>query len=307
MKKTNATLLTAAMFAAAANLVPGSGSAASQIIKSNPIIGGTVQATTTEIMNTYTTVYGPPWMFGTTTAVPDEDEPIRQSLKTQPAYGPPIEFMTTTNQEEEEIVTAPPTTTEIMNKYTTVYGPPWMFETTTIAQPTTTFLNTSTTPLYGPPWVFGTTTTKIDPYDVIPQPAYGPPMMIRGDLTNDGRVNAFDLIEAKQLLLHKDNDSIELFNKMNAADFNRDGRFSMADVIGLSRFLLGDKEGYDEKIDDEGNPVATTTNFNVDENEKTTTQTTHTSTYIPDEHRVTTPLTTVVEQPMYGPPWVFDK
>lgn len=276
MKKTNATMLTAAMFAAAVNLVPGSADASSALLKTDPLIESNVQATTTEVMNTYTTVYGPPWMLRTTTVADDEDEPIRQSLKTQPAYGPPINYGTTTEPDE-----------------------PYIVPVTTTVNPVTTMA-----PLYGPPWVFGTTTTATyDPYDVVPQPAYGPPMMMRGDLTNDGRVNAFDLVEAKRLLLNMDEN--ELFEKFRAADFNRDDRFSMADIIGLNRFLLGDKEGYDEKIDDEGNPVVTTTTFDSDENEKTTTKTTSTTTFMPDDKRTT--VTTEVFAPLYGPPWVFDK
>lgn len=277
MKKTNATLLTAAMFAAAVNLVPGSGAADNAAGGNSTML--TAGAMTTEApMATYQVVYGPPWSYDNQTE--DIDEP--------------------------EYTTTSPITTEMQ----TMYGPPWMFGTTTVADPeleTTTITMPMTQPLYGPPWMFGTTTAA-DPQPVVtndptPQPAYGPPMLTRGDLTRDGRVNAFDLVAAKQLLVNQD--EYDLFDLFNAADFNRDGVISVADLISMNRFLLGDKEGYDENYG-EDTPVVTTTNRIVDDdernNESTTTQT---STYIPDDDRSTT--TTGTFAPLYGPPWVFDR
>ena len=286
MKKTNATLLTAAMFAAAANLVPGSGAAASELLGSNAVIAENVQADQ-EAINTYVTLYGPPWAFKTTSLDLTEETTTIEMPRTQPMYGPPIYMDTTT-------VSVPDETEPIVQSLKTqpAYGAPIYFETDIPEVIETTTTRTTMAPLYGSPWVLTTTpyTTTEDIYDT-PQTEYGPPMLKRGDLITDGVVNAFDLAEAKRALVT--NDEEYDFNKLMAADFNRDGYFSMADIIGLNRFLLGDKEGYNERIDDEGNPIVTTTTLPEDEDINNHTSQTTT---------VAVPIPT-----LYGPPLAYGK
>lgn len=180
-----------------------------------------------------------------------------------------------------------------------VYGPPSFFEETTDQQSqlTTntnalTFTSTTTTPtqtsmetLYGPPWVIWsvypelTSTSSTTTTEPLPQPAYGPPVMF-GDINGDYKVDTFDLVELRKL--YSNNDYTKMY--MESADVNADGQLSVADLVALSRYLLGAAKGL---------------GWDYTEPE-TTTQTTQTTAIDTDEDPVaslTTHYTTV-----YGPP-----
>lgn len=180
-----------------------------------------------------------------------------------------------------------------------VYGPPSFFEETTDQQSqlttntnaltftstTTTPTQTSMEPLYGPPWVIWsiypelTSTSSTTTTEPLPQPAYGPPVMF-GDINGDYKVDTFDLVELRKL--YSNNDYTKMY--MESADVNVDGQLSVADLVALSRYLLGAAKGL---------------GWDYTEPE-TTTQTTQTTAINTDEDPVaslTTHYTTV-----YGPP-----
>ena len=121
-------------------------------------------------------------------------------------------------------------------------------------------------PLYGPPWVLFPTEPEIepetepeteyetepgndldeedptepyDPYDVIPQPAYGPPIMM-GDVFWDGKVDGFDL--AYMRMAYND-------GKLGPAyyenyDVNQDGKFDLEDIEAMQKFINGEIEDF---------------------------------------------------------------
>lgn len=65
----------------------------------------------------------------------------------------------------------------------------------------------------------------------------GESLIIRGDLDFDYRVDVFDLVLAKKLLVKGEQEQDKA--KLIAADFNSDGNFSVADVVLLQKWLLG--------------------------------------------------------------------
>ncbi len=166
MKKSDKTALTAAIFAAALNIVP---------------IAANAESNNNEPSDIPTEYYSP------------EDEDI------QDVYGPPEYFTTETTQ-----------TTSAMD--TNYYD----------------IINTTTEPVYGPPWMFTTTTTETTPV-----PVYGPPP-ITGDIDYNGVVDVFDLIAARKILASNGADNSWGYS----ADINHDTRFTIADVVSLSRILL---------------------------------------------------------------------
>ena len=165
-------------------------------------------------------------------------------------YGPPAYFDLTTT-----------TTTEPM----VLYGPPWVFTTTTTTSEDEGTTTGMTTTMFEP-WMT-TTTTKL------PQPAYGPPLQdFVGDVNFDGMVDCFDVLAVKKMLL-KGTDRYSAAN-MEAyyADLNNDGKLTLADLVLLQKYLLGqvskkelqEKYGYwygshDIEIEQIGSPVTDVT------------------------------------------------
>ena len=111
---------------------------------------------------------------------------------------------------------------------------------------------TQPAPLYGPPWVFTSketlpvsTTTEVT--TTIPQLLYGAPLFYKmlGDVNLDQRVDNFDVIKLRRMLTTGIAGSAAA---SDYADINRDGRVSIADLLMLQRYILGDiKELYNTK------------------------------------------------------------
>jgi len=149
------------------------------------------------------------------TSYEPSEEPI------QDVYGPPTMFEaeTTTNT----VTTVP----------ATVYGPPWWFTTSTeeetvttsseeiVPETTTTYYQPETT-IYNP----STETTVV--------PVYGPPVAYGGDINHDGRTDAFDIVTARQKLINRN------YYDDYTSDVNGDGKFSVADLVALEKFVLGE-------------------------------------------------------------------
>lgn len=231
MKKTDKTALTAAMFAAALNLIPTS---------SGTVLAADTGETSAE------------------TAAVAEYDPAEEPL--QEVYGPPVLFETT---EPESLMT-----TATQPVVEPVYGPPWAFTT----QTQTSVETTATT----------AASTTYDPSAEIEQPVYGPPAL--GDINWDGRVDAFDLIAARQAYIS----GTKVIYQEYAADVNGDGQFTVADIVMLSQYLLGQIDNF------ENTPAET----------QTTAQTTDQSL-----NTVTAPVTSVIDpyiEPVYGPPWWYE-
>ena len=166
-----------------------------------------------------------------------------------------------------------------------VYGPPAYFETTTETSSSTT--TTMFEALYGPPWVMysiypeltATSTTTTEP---VPQPAYGPPP-IAGDVDGDGVIDTFDLVRMRQL--YNNNNNYLEYAPMNS-DVNNDSVFSIADLVVLSKYLLGQIDGLGWRYTEPKTEQPTTTVTEQNEDPVST---------------LTTQYTTV-----YGPPSVFE-
>lgn len=120
-----------------------------------------------------------------------------------------------------------------------VYGPAPDYDVTTTMLETTTMLTTtSVQTVYGPPWMFTTTTEDyVDVTTTMPAAVYGPPVYT-GDLNYDGLINALDEIYMRQMVLDEDS-----YNYL--ADFNRDGKIDVADLVSFRKFLLGKKDYLD--------------------------------------------------------------
>lgn len=188
MKKTEKTVLTAALFAAALNTIP---SGADNIKNSasasdyNPSFGEVV----------------------TTTYNPNEGMEV-------PVYGPPISWTTTAESDSTTITTTVTTTDEPY--LVPVYGPPISWTTTAPAttEPIpTTVTTTVPMPVYGPPiaW-YGDVNAdgKVNVFDMIElRKAYvngkfseGIESM-RADINRDGKIGMADLVMLENYLLGK--------------------------------------------------------------------------------------------------------
>ncbi len=228
MKKTNATMLTAAAFAAAMALAPGAGNSSAQ----------------------------------DASVVPSDSSFDPAAVEMAALYGPPPSYWSTAN--EPEITTTQTTaadvpeffrTTDDFMQYQLMYGPPAFFTDPTIPDNPQTTTEMTYQTMYGPPPVSRITlpttvapdttepetTLRTIPADPGPggmqQAMYGPPPCY-GDFTYDQKVNAFDLVAAKQLLTSDETPNWWFINYN--MDVNRDGQFSLADVLLLNRYLLGE-------------------------------------------------------------------
>ncbi len=197
-----------------------------------------------------------------------------------------------------------------------VYGPPIYFETTTVEEMVPQ-------PDYGPmpAWTTETTAVTQDPVitttEMEAQPTYGPEFFC-GDITHDNVVDTFDLIAMRQLFTKNKLGKIPYSPE---ADLNYDGKVSLADLVTLNKFMLGNKEYFTketgvpttttEKTWYQPDPVTTTTEMEFvavygppawfDESTETTT--------VPDEIDEPDVTTTTEAQldPLYGPPSWFGK
>lgn len=249
MKKTNATLLTAAAFAAAMALAPGAGNSSAEAASVVPS-DSSFDPAAVEMA----ALYGPPPSYWSTS-----DEPEIRTTQTTAADEPEF-FRTTDDFSHYQLMYGPPsfftdpvipdqpqTTTDDFSHYQLMYGPPSYYTTPVInkTEPATTNVVTETyrtfQTVYGPTTVIKPTETaaprEIDYPDAPEQPMYGPPMYL-GDFNYDMKVNAFDLILAKQLLTN--DDMPDWWSMKFSMDINQDGKFSLADVLLLNRYLLGE-------------------------------------------------------------------
>ncbi len=197
-----------------------------------------------------------------------------------------------------------------------VYGPPIYFETTTVEEMVPQ-------PDYGPmpAWTTETTAVTQDPVitttEMQAQPTYGPEFFC-GDITHDNVVDTFDLIAMRQLFTKNKLGKIPYSPE---ADLNYDGKVSLADLVTLNKFMLGNKEYFTketgvpttttEKTWYQSDPVTTTTEMEFvavygppawfEESTETTT--------VPDEIDEPDVTTTTEAQldPLYGPPSWFGK
>ena len=221
MKKTIRTVLTAAMFASAnMTAIPGSAAGETNHQANEP--------TTSEVLTEMT-----------------------DSRKPMPLYGPPEVLRTLTTSPLETLTT---TTTTFMH---TLYGPPWMFTTTTLPESTTTENMTTTT---------------------YPQVLYGGPLFfseMMGDVNLDRQIDSFDAIALRRMLV---TGKAQNFEASNYGDINRDGKVNISDLLLLQRFLLGqlktlnegNKQFMDWARDKEIEKITGTTVYN-DNNTTTTT------------------------------------
>ena len=135
-----------------------------------------------------------------------------------------------------------------------VYGPPVYFETTTY--------DNKPQPDYGPPETTSVTTitTSVTEEPVISEtkynsaPVYGPPPIL-GDIYDDGIVDSFDLVYMRQMFLKYFNDGNN--NYAFNYDLNRDRSVSIADLVILNKFILGENVKLGYQYSDE--PTVTTT------------------------------------------------
>ncbi|NLT08053.1 MAG: hypothetical protein GXY08_00885 [Ruminococcus sp.] len=87
--------------------------------------------------------------------------------------------------------------------------------------------------------------------DPDPDPVLVPNSKIRGDFDGDNKIDGFDLALAREYVLDQFAGTTVKFN-MNIVDLNGDGSFNVADIVSLSKFILGDANKFAQ-------PVATTT------------------------------------------------
>jgi hypothetical protein len=130
-----------------------------------------------------------------------------------------------------------------LGKFSAVYGPPPDYYETDIPEPTTDDpFDIIPQPEYGPMWTV-TTTTEAAPVETttVPEmptfaPVYGPPSMV-GDLNGDGEVDTFDMIKMRRFVSGElDLKSGEDFFRANV---NGDYDVNVADLISLGRYLIG--------------------------------------------------------------------
>lgn len=274
MKKTSATALTAAVFAAALNFMPEPGSADAASPQQNRQADAAIVTTTTTTMPMSVPLYGPPWMFEPATTPQDNED---------------ADTRTTTVFNEDSYLDETTTTTAVMT--TPLYGPPWVFGTTTqndedteeMYSTTTTATNTKPAPVLEPgDRVIAEINENLGPI-------YGPQPYF-GDINGDGRVNTFDLVSARQLIVSPpdENDPMVTFPLVWAGDLNKDGVFSIADIVKLNKFLEGKTDAVETQNNENNEDIKTTgTNDVYDHPDGTTT------------------TTSVMTTPLYGPPWVF--
>ena len=153
--------------------------------------------------------------------------------------------------------------------------------TTTAMNNLTNLTNTTTQTLYGPPWMFTSTTTTI------PVLLYGPPLTtstleedideeiskFKGDVNGDEIIDTFDAIALRRAILF---DEYKDERAKLLSDINSDGKVDVSDLVLLQRFLLGaikDFSGYDN-----GHTHSLRTTTKKDDKEK---ETTFTTTYDP--------------------------
>lgn len=242
MKKSLHTLLTAAMFAAAnVSAVPAAAADNGAAVRPEVDPVETVSFGEKNSGKTYETIKE---------SFRDDMWDFSSATTTKPAllYGSPWMFTTTTTSsaaDDKEITT---TSSEADEK-----------ETTTTGTFTTLF----------EPWMTTTTTT-------IPQPVYGPPLQdFLGDVNLDNIVDSFDVLAVKKMLIKGVERYSDGYMEAYYADMNNDGKLTLADLVILQKYLLGQvskqelqkKYGYFygshnieiEKIGDKVTDTATTT------------------------------------------------
>ena len=229
----------------------------------------------------------------------------------QIVYGPPESYETPTNPSEPAPSAYEPSTEEIQD----VYGPPIYFETTTVEEMVPQ-------PDYGPmpAWTTETTAVTQDPVitttEMEAQPTYGPEFFC-GDITHDNVVDTFDLIAMRQLFTKNKLGKIPYSPE---ADLNYDGKVSLADLVTLNKFMLGNKEYFTKET---GVPTTTTEKTRYQPDPVTTTEMEFVAVYgppawfeestetttVPDEIDEPDVTTTTEAQldPLYGPPSWFGK
>lgn len=229
MKKTEKTVLTAALFAAALNMIPsgaGDVTTSASATDYNPAAPPIAYDPSAEEIQD---VYGPP-IWETTTAAPPIAYDPNNAVEV-PVYGPPVSWTTTETELTTQTTTA---TTEPMP--VPVYGPPISWTTTGTELTTQTSTTTKTQTSSG--LTLATTT------NTIPVAVYGPPIAWYGDINADGRIDVFDMIELRKLYINSTSNG----EKAYRADVNQDGDIGMADLVMLNNYLLG-------KIDDFSDPL----------------------------------------------------
>ena len=239
MKKTSATALTAAVFAAALNFMPEPGSADAASPQQNRQADAAIVTTTTTTMPMSVPLYGPPWMFEPATTPQDNED---------------ADTRTTTVFNEDSYLNETTTTTAVM-----------------------------TTPLYGPPWVFGTTTQN----DEDTEEMYS-------TTTTATNTKPAPVLEPGDRVIAEINENLgpiygpqPYFGDING-DLNKDGVFSIADIVKLNKLLEGKTDAVETQNNENNEDIKTTGTNDVYDH--------------PD---VTTTTTSVMTTPLYGPPWVF--
>ncbi|HRR76278.1 MAG TPA: glycoside hydrolase family 11 protein [Ruminococcus sp.] len=102
----------------------------------------------------------------------------------------------------------------------------------------------------GKGYIDGKQQNNTDP-DPDPDPVLIPNSKIRGDFDGDNKIDGFDLALAREYVLDQFAGTTAKFN-MNIVDLNGDGSFNVADIVALSKFILGNSNKFAE-------PVLTTT------------------------------------------------
>jgi len=87
--------------------------------------------------------------------------------------------------------------------------------------------------------------------DPDPDPVLIPDSKVRGDFDGDNKIDGFDLALAREYVLDQFAGTTAKFN-MNIVDLNGDGSFNVADVVSLSKFILGENKKF-------ASPAAVTT------------------------------------------------
>lgn len=268
MKKTPKTILMAALFASAISASAGATTSSADYVPSD------------EQMQD---AYGPPVIEETTTSTTVTDPITETRTELAGVYGPPPNYSTT------KTTATNMTTTETTTRMFPMYGPPpttTTTTTTTTKQTYTTAKNTTTktTTVTNP---ITETTTRMTA-------VYGPPPV--GDINSDGKIDVFDFIELRKMLLDGTTDGY----KQYMADVNNDGQVGIADLVMLNNYLLGKIDNFRDNI--------------IFEYEVTTQNTITAPVYGPPSWFTTqTTVTTIpntttepVPQPEYGAPIAFN-
>ena len=85
-----------------------------------------------------------------------------------------------------------------------------------------------------------------------------PTVKKRGDFSGDGKVNSFDLTEARDLLIKQFSGSMNAVD-LEVADIDGNGAFAMSDVLLLSKYIMGQKDAFPEVIQTTTTTVPVTT------------------------------------------------